>query len=88
MINKNSFAISCSITAGFLWLICSVLVVFIPESMMSMTGHMFHADLSNMLWTMTWSGFLTGLLSWVVVSGVTGLLLITIYNYLQSNQLS
>jgi hypothetical protein len=86
MINQNRFAISCSACAALLWLVCSGLVAFAPEFMMLMTGHMFHADLGDMQWTLTWAGFLSGLLAWTVVSGLTGLVLIALYNYLLSVQ--
>lgn len=82
MIDKNKFAIASSLCAGLLWLICTGLVVLFPQYMLQMTMHMIHVDLINIGWTLTWSGFLFGLLGWVILAGATGALLAVIYSRL------
>jgi hypothetical protein len=64
------------------WVICSVIVYFFSGQMMSMTGHMVHANLSDMHWTLTWSGFFVGLVSWAGIAGVTAWLIAATYNML------
>ena len=72
----GAFAIICTL--------CSLLVRFFPASMLTMTGHMFHADLDEFRWTLSWSGYVMGMLTWVVWAGITGWLAATIYNKVNS----
>ena len=64
------------------WIICSVLVVIIPSPMMSMSGHMLHADLQGIGWTMHWTGFITGLVLWSVLGGLLVWAVVALYNRL------
>ena len=86
MIYTKQFALACAVTAALLWSACSALVLLMPQSMMQMTAHMFHADLSQTIWTLTWLGFCIGLVSWSVFSGITGALLAVIYNRLSISE--
>lgn len=86
MIYTGKFSAACAGTAALLWVICSALVVAMPLTMMQMTAHMIHMELPQMSWTMSWSGFLFGLLIWSVLSGVTGILLSVIYNRLVGDE--
>ena len=52
-----SLALASASTAVVLWIVCSVLVVLLPGMMMSMTGDMMHANMSQMSWTMSLFGF-------------------------------
>lgn len=74
--------IGLAIAAAFAvtWTICSLLVVFIPNLMMSMSGHMVHGDFTMMNWTMGFDGFLIGLLAWTIVSGFIAWLTAVFYN--------
>ena len=65
-LDANRLAISFGITTAVLWIICSALVAIMPGAMMAMTGHMFHATMEGISWTLTWAGFLIGLVAWVV----------------------
>ena len=82
MIYTTQFSLACAITAAVFWSICSLMVALMPESMMQITAHMLHVNLSYMTWTLTWSGFLFGLLSWSAFSGVVGLVLALVYKRL------
>lgn len=82
MIYTTQFALASAITAAVVWSICSLMVALIPESMMQMTAHMLHVNLAYMTWTLTWSGFLLGLLSWSAFSGAVGLVLALVYKRL------
>ena len=82
MINRNKFAVASGLCAGLLWVICSILVALFPHYMLLMTTHMIHVDITQMGWTLTWSGFLVGLAGWMILAGVAGALLAVIYNWM------
>lgn len=72
-------------TAGafaIIWIICSALVAVVPGQMMGMSGHMIHADFHAVSWTLTWFGFIAGLILWSAWAGITAWLIGTIYNKL------
>jgi hypothetical protein len=81
-IDANKIGISSAISFGILWVVCSAAVHFMPQPMMMITGHMMHADLTTLGWTLTFSGFLTGLVAWAAIAGVSGWLIASIYNRL------
>jgi hypothetical protein len=81
-IDANKIGISSAVSFGILWLVCSAAVYFIPQPIMTITGHMMHADLSAVGGTLTVSGFVTGLLAWAATAGVCGWLIASIYNRL------
>lgn len=74
--------VAAAVTAGLLWVVCSLLVLALPGGMINMSGHMVHADLSQMSWTLTFVGFLLGLVIWSVVAYITGWLIGMVYNML------
>ena len=82
MINSNKLIMASTLSAGLLWVICSVLVALLPRYMLQMTAHMIHVDLVDISWTLTWSGFFVGLLGWLILAGITAALLAAIYNRL------
>ena len=82
--NPIRIGIASAIAFAILWVICSAIVYVSPGTMMEVSGHMVHADLSTLRWTLTWPGFFTGLVGWVVVAGVTSWL-IALINKLLSN---
>ncbi len=47
---------------------------------MSITGHMFHANMGDIGWTLTLVGFVIGLVAWVVCAAATGWLIGWLYN--------
>lgn len=67
-------------TTALLWTICSALVALLSGPMITMTGHMLHLDATAFAWTLTWPGFLIGLVSWTVCAAVAGWLIGWIYN--------
>ena len=81
-LNPINLCLASAVTMAFLWIVCSLLVLALPNLMMNMTGQMVHADLSNMNWTLTFAGFLVGLISWSLIAGIFGWLLAFIYNFL------
>ena len=79
-INQTAFGIASAATAGVFWLLCSAIVGIMPGPMMNMSGHMVHANLDGMNWTLTFSGVVVGLLVWSVFAGIFGWVLALIYN--------
>ena len=71
-----------AIVFAVVWVICSVLVVGIPGSMMRMGGYMMHEDFGAAGWTMHWTGFIVGLILWSVLSGVIAWAVAAVYNRL------
>lgn len=82
-INSIKFGMASAISASILWIICSVLVIFLPSMMLSMSGDMVHMQLNNMGWHLTLIGVVKGLIAWFVMAGLAGWMLAGIYNRLQ-----
>lgn len=78
--------IRCAIASGtafaILWVICSAFVLLAPGPMIWIGGHMIHANLEAMRWTLTLGGLVTGLIAWSVLAAVTGWLIAAFYNRL------
>ena len=81
-INANKMGISSAVSFSILWIACSTAVHFMPQPMMMMTGHMMHAVLGTLGWTLSFSGFLAGLVAWAAIAGASGWLIASIYNRL------
>lgn len=81
-LDAMKFGLAIAIVTAIVWTICSVLVTALPSAMMSMTGHMMHADMANFHWTMTWTGFIVGLIIWSVIDGLVGWGIAAVYNKL------
>ena len=80
-LHTNKLALTTAIVFSVLWVICSAFIVLIPDLSMSLTGTMFHANLSSMLWTLTWGGFFIGLIAWAVIGGISAWLIAFFYNH-------
>ena len=81
-IDSNKIAVATGLAFAIIWLFCSALVAFLPELMMGMSGHMVHANLGTMSWSMSFGGFFIGLVLWSFVSALTAWVMATIYNKL------
>ena len=79
-LDATKFGIATAVTFGLFWIVCSVLVMILPSLMMDMSGHMIHGDMSGMSWTMTFSGFVIGLIIWALFAGLIAGLIAHIYN--------
>ena len=75
-------AAATAIIFAIVWIICSLLVIVIPGGMMQMSGHMLHADLGNMGWSMHWAGFVVGLILWTLLPAVLVWAIAALYNRL------
>lgn len=77
-----NFAISASLTSAIVWVVCSVLVLYLPQVTMMLSGDMMHMDTQEMMWSLTLSGFIKGLILWSVTVGVSAWIFAVIYNRL------
>ncbi|MFV1985075.1 MAG: DUF5676 family membrane protein [Thiohalomonadales bacterium] len=74
--------IAAAIATALIWIVCSIAVYLFPESSMLISGQMVHANLESIDWTLTWSGFFIGLISWVIFVGISVWLVAVIYGIL------
>ncbi len=81
-LNPNKFAATSATAFALLWVICSATVYLLPESMMTITGHMMHGDFSSMSWTLIWAGFVVRFIAWVFCAWIIALLIVIIYKRL------
>lgn len=82
MINSAKLSLAAAIATALLWGVCSALVAIAPEPAMTVTGHMLHLDTTNWQWSMTWGGFFTGLIGWVVSAALFVWITAALYNRL------
>lgn len=74
--------VATAIVFAIVWIICSLLVVLLPNAMMQMSGHMLHADLGAARWSMHWAGFAIGLILWSLLPAVLVWAVVATYNRL------
>ena len=80
------FGLAGVLSTAILWIVCSAFVAFSPNMMWSMTEHMTHMNFDGLghdtTWTLTTTGFVSGLFIWCLSVGVFLWLIAIIYNYL------
>lgn len=81
-LNANAMAMAFAIVTAIFWLICSLIVVTLPQMSMNMSGYMMHSDFTGMQWNMNFPGFISGLIIWSLIAGVSGWMIATVYNRL------
>jgi hypothetical protein len=84
-INPLNLGLASAITAGVVWIICSLLVWMIPGPMMTTTGNMTHMDMSRFGRMLSPIGIVWGLVIWSLFAGIFAWLLATVYNFLSRN---
>ncbi len=85
-LNPTAFGLALGAATAVLWTICSLIVVLIPGFAMNMTGHMMHADLGSMMWTMNITGYLIGLFIWGASACITGWITGVCYNKIAASE--
>jgi hypothetical protein len=80
MLNANKLFVATAAVFGFLWIICSALVAVLPGPMLRMTGYMVHAQVDGFAWSLSWAGFIGGLVLWSLLSGLIVWLVARVYN--------
>ncbi|MHA1157251.1 MAG: DUF5676 family membrane protein [Alphaproteobacteria bacterium] len=81
-VNAPKLGLATGIVFAISWVICSALVVLLPGGTMQISGHMIHAELGAMDWTMTATGFVVGLIAWSVSAGLIAWAIGAVYNRL------
>jgi hypothetical protein len=82
VLDAKRLALACAMATAILWFICSASVVMMPALSLEVTGHLVHADLSGTSWSLTWGGFLIGLVTWTLTAAVSAWLIAWVYNRL------
>lgn len=79
-LNANKLFLATAAVFALLWIICSVLVAVLPDMMLAATGYMVHAEFETFRWSLTWVGFIGGLVLWSLIPGITVWLVAALYN--------
>lgn len=79
-LHSLKFAIAASLTTAIIWLICSTIVLLLPDMSMIMAGDMIHMNTRVMMWSLTFSGFISGLILWSASIGISAWFFAVIYN--------
>lgn len=82
--HSSKFAIAASLTSAIVWVVCSLLVLLMPEMMMMASGDMVHLNTQSVMWVLTLTGFLKGLVLWSLSVGASAWIFAKIYNRLNS----
>lgn len=80
------FTIAAMLATAIIWSVCSLLVYSLPQLTMMYSGDMMHMNTQEMMWSLTPSGFMRGLVIWSVCAGVSAWIFAAIYNSLLSGQ--
>ncbi len=81
-INANKLFLATAVVFAVLWIICSALIVVLPNMMLAASGSMIHAELETLGWSLTGGGFVLGLVLWSLLPGITVWLVVIAYNRL------
>lgn len=81
-LNPRRCAVATGLAFALLWVICSALVALIPGPMLTLSGHMVHAQMTAMNWVLTLPGFIFGLVAWSLLAAATAWLIALFYNKL------
>jgi hypothetical protein len=82
--NSVKFALAATLTTAIIWVICSLLVFLLPQATIMASGDMIHMDIQDMMWSLTLSGFIKGLILWSLSVGLSAWIFAVIYNRLDS----
>ena len=83
--NVRAVAVTQTFVGAILFLVCSLLVVFLPEATAKFTTFAFHTDLSKVMRPLDLSGFIIGLFAFSLGFGLVSALAAGIYNNLTKN---
>ncbi len=65
-LDVRAVTLAAAIAAAIVWAICSALVAVAPGFSMAIMAPMVHMPPSSVGWSLTWGGFLIGLIGWSV----------------------
>ena len=81
-LDVRATALAVGIGTAIVWVICNVLVALAPGVSMTIMADMFHTDASKIDWSLTWAGFLLGLVGWSLTAALLAWLSAALYNRL------
>jgi 2TM family of unknown function (DUF5676) len=81
-LDARAFGTAAGMVAAALFTICALAVAVAPEGTTALASYLIHMDLSGMTRTMTFGGFIGGLVIWTLGTGVTFGAVAEIYNLL------
>ncbi len=81
-LNIQAFTGTTAMVTAVLFTLCALLIVLAPEAAYAAFSFLFHVDLTNMAHPMGWSGFLGGLVIWVLGMGLVAATGAWLYNRL------
>lgn len=61
-LDANKLGIAAAFASALLYTVCYALVAIAPELTMSITSHIFHMNLAQLGWSLSWTGFAMGLI--------------------------
>ena len=82
--NSVKFALAATLTTAVIWVICSLLVFLLPQATIMASSDMIHMDIQDMMWSVTLSGFIKGLILWSLSVGLSAWIFAVIYHRLDS----
>ena len=68
-LNARAFGFAAATIAGVLTTICALGLAIAPQGTTTLASTLIHLDLSEMSRSLTWSGYLTGLIAWTIGAG-------------------
>lgn len=83
--NVRAVAVTQAVVGAILFLVCSLLVVFLPEATAKFSVFAFHADLTGAMRPVSFVGFIVGLFAFALGFGLVSALAAGLYNNLTKN---
>ncbi|MEA5507924.1 DUF5676 family membrane protein [Halotia wernerae UHCC 0503] len=79
-LRTRSLALATGLITGLVYTICILFIAVAPKATMTFFSYILHADLSNIVRTVTWGSFIVGLLFWSVGTALYAALIARLYN--------
>lgn len=86
-LDANKLGIAAAFASALLYTLCYAIVAIAPELTMSITSHIFHMNLAQLGWSLSWGGFAMGLICTVGLAYLTLWVFGVTYNGLNKSRL-
>jgi hypothetical protein len=83
-LSARSLAFATGIATAFVYMLCVLFIAFTPRAATIFFGYVLHADLTNVVRSVGWGSFITGLFAWSLGTGLYAAFVTRIYNRLVS----
>ncbi len=81
-LNISAFAGATAIITAVVFSLCSLFVAVAPEATYSASSFLFHTDLTNLAYPISWGAYFGGLAAWTIAMAIAGAGLAWLYNRL------